>query len=82
MARRVAPFARSDCARGNARARAGADASAIATRLRAAVSTARGLPSRTPLAFAAARAATVRALIWSRSCSAKAASMCTISLLA
>ena len=51
MARKVAPSDRKVCARGSARAGAGADATAIAARLRAATSATGGLPRRTTLAF-------------------------------
>jgi hypothetical protein len=41
-----------------------------------------GVPSRVPRALAAARAALVRSEIASRSCSATAARMCSVSLFA
>ncbi len=82
IARRVAPSLRKARALVAACARSGAASAARTARPSAAASAALGLPRRTPLAFAAASAAIVRALIWSRSCSAKAASRCTRSFVA
>jgi len=67
---------------GKAVFRAGSACAARTARPSAAAGTGFGLPSRVPRALAAASAALTRALIWSRSCSAKAANKCSRSLVA